>query len=131
MLRDSTEQTTAAKDERQGASGRLLAAAGALGAALASSCCIVPLVLVILGVSGAWIGALTALEPYKPYVLTGTALLLSGGFWQVYAKPQDACEANGYCGRPAAGRITKTILWLGMALALTAATVNFWAPLLY
>ena len=42
-----------------------LATGGILGALLASSCCIVPLVLISLGVSGAWIGNLTALEPYK------------------------------------------------------------------
>lgn len=86
----------------------------------------------MLGVSGAWIGALTALEPYKPYVLTVTALLLAAGFWQVYAKPRTAaCAADSYCARRAAGRITKTVLWLGTALAVIAATVNFWAPLLY
>src|SRR3546814_9143726 len=44
-------------------------AAGALiGAGLASACCVVPLLLVMLGISGAWIANLTALEPYKPYV---------------------------------------------------------------
>lgn len=40
---------------------RLLAAGGLVGALLASSCCIVPLVLLTLGVSGAWIGNLTGL----------------------------------------------------------------------
>ena len=44
---------------------RLWASGGALGAILASSCCIVPLLLLSLGISGAWIGNLTALEPYK------------------------------------------------------------------
>src|SRR3546814_5428472 len=39
-------------------------AAGALiGAGLASACCVVPLLLVMLGISGAWIANLTALEP--------------------------------------------------------------------
>jgi len=42
-----------------------LAAGGVLGAMLASVCCLVPLAFVLLGVSGAWIGNLTALEPYK------------------------------------------------------------------
>lgn len=41
-------------------------AAGGLAAILASTCCLGPLVLVALGVSGAWIGNLTALEPYRP-----------------------------------------------------------------
>ena len=40
-----------------------LAAGGVVGSILASACCVVPLLLVLLGVSGAWIGNLTKLEP--------------------------------------------------------------------
>jgi mercuric ion transport protein len=39
---------------------------GGLAAILASTCCLGPLVLVALGLSGAWIGNLTRLEPYRP-----------------------------------------------------------------
>ena len=53
------------------------AAGGVIGAVLASSCCIAPLLLLTLGVSGAWIGNLTALEPYKP-VFLGVALVFIG-----------------------------------------------------
>ncbi|MGH6880679.1 MAG: mercuric transporter MerT family protein, partial [Hypericibacter sp.] len=44
----------------------LIAAGGVLGALAAMSCCILPLVLFALGISGAWIGNLTALAPYQP-----------------------------------------------------------------
>ena len=40
---------------------RLMAAGGLLGALAASSCCILPLALFGLGVSGAWIGNFTRL----------------------------------------------------------------------
>src|SRR5260221_7710285 len=46
----------------------LVAAGGLLGAVAASSCCIVPLILFGLGVSGAWIGNLTRLAPYQPHL---------------------------------------------------------------
>jgi len=46
--------------------GRGALAAGGLAAILASTCCLGPLVLITLGFSGAWIGNLTALEPYRP-----------------------------------------------------------------
>ncbi|WP_049019712.1 mercuric transporter MerT family protein, partial [Burkholderia cenocepacia] len=49
-------------------------AAGGVAAILASTCCLGPLVLVALGVSGAWIGNLAALEPYRP-VFLGVALV--------------------------------------------------------
>ncbi|MEE8308216.1 MAG: mercuric transporter MerT family protein [Gammaproteobacteria bacterium] len=109
---------------------RMLAAGGTLGAVLASSCCIVPLLLVTLGVSGAWIGNLTALEPYKPYFLAGTAILLGLGFWHVYFKPKMSYAVGATCA-PTSGIVTRAALWTATALALLAASINLWAPLLY
>lgn len=107
------------------------AAGGILGAVLASSCCIVPLALVTVGVSGAWIGNLTALEPYKPYFAAVTVVLIGLGFWHVYLKPKPACEDGTYCARPESARLTKTALWLATVLVLLAITINYWAPLFY
>ncbi len=42
---------------------------GGLAAIVASTCCLGPLVLVALGLSGAWIGNLTLLEPYRPFFI--------------------------------------------------------------
>src|SRR3546814_10745697 len=44
--------------------------AGGVAALLASTCCLGPLVLIMLGFSGAWIGNLTALEPYRPIFIS-------------------------------------------------------------
>ena len=41
--------------------------AGALAAIGASVCCVGPLVLLALGIGGAWIANLTALEPLRPW----------------------------------------------------------------
>lgn len=60
--------------EAQSTAGRGALLAGALAAILASACCLGPLILLTLGVSGAWIGNLTALEPYRP-IFIGTALV--------------------------------------------------------
>lgn len=108
-----------------------IASGSLIGAILASTCCIVPLALVTLGISGAWIGSLTALEPYKPYFIAATAILLGAGFWQVYGKLKPACEEDSYCANPVSGRITKGALWLATLLVLLAATIGFWAPLFY
>ena len=54
--------------------GRGALATGGVAAILASTCCLGPLVLVALGFSGAWIGNLTVLEPYRP-IFIGTALV--------------------------------------------------------
>jgi mercuric ion transport protein len=128
---ESADRVVEASDPLEQNRGRLLAAGGIFGALIASSCCVAPLVLVTLGVSGAWIGSLTALEPYKPYFLTVTATLLAAGFWHVYFKPKQACADGGYCARPASSRITKSVLWIATVLVLLSATVNLWAPLFY
>lgn len=108
------------------------AATGSLiGAILASSCCIAPLILVTLGVSGAWIGNLTALEPYKPFFVAITILFLGFGYWQVYRKPKITCQKDSYCASPASTRIIKSALWIATILVLLALTINFWAPLFY
>ncbi len=109
----------------------LLATGGILGAILASSCCIVPLILISLGVSGAWIGSLTALEPYKPIFIGITALFLAAGFWHVYFKKPEPCEEGSYCSRPSSSRISKAALWIATLVVLLALTIDYWAPLFY
>ena len=52
-------------------------AAGSVAAILASTCCLGPLILVLLGFSGAWIGSLSVLEPYRPMFLESRRLRLS------------------------------------------------------
>ena len=77
----------------------LAAAGGILGALAASSCCIVPLALFTLGISGAWIGNLTALAPYQPIFFVATAGFLGIGYYFVYRQPRAAC-ADRTCAQP-------------------------------
>ena len=110
---------------------RWLVAGGMLGAFLASSCCIVPLVLISLGVSGAWIGQLTALEPYKPLFLLVAIGLLAAGFRDVYFRKTSVCEDGSYCARPQSSVIKQVALWSGALVVLAALTIDVWAPLFY
>ena len=76
------------------------AAGGVLGAILASTCCIAPLVLLTLGISGAWIGTLTALEPYKPIFAVVALVFIGLGFRQIYFKAKPVCVDGTYCAKP-------------------------------
>ena len=108
----------------------LFATLGLVGAFLVSACCIVPLVLVTVGISGAWIGNLTALEPYKP-LTSGIAIVFTAlGFWHVYFRIKPVCAEGSYCARPQSSRLTKTALWVATVLVLLSVTLNWWAPLL-
>lgn len=69
------------------------AAAGA--AVAASACCTIPLLLVSLGVGGAWIGHLTALAPYRwVFVAVAVASLAYAGYheWDLHRRPDCECE---------------------------------------
>ena len=109
---------------------KLLTAGGILGALAASSCCIVPLVLFGLGVSGAWIGNLTRLAPYQPYFITATVACLAGGYWLIYRSGNRACADGEVCARPLPNRIVKTGLVLATILVLGALAFDFLAPLI-
>ena len=108
---------------------RLIAAGGILGALAASSCCILPLVLFSLGISGAWISNFTALAPYKPYFAAGTLALLGYGYYLVYVKPKQVC-ADGSCARPLPNRLVKSSLWIATVLVVVALAFDYIAPLL-
>src|ERR1700738_787805 len=80
----------------------LTAAGGRVAALAASSCCILPLVLFGLGVSGAWIGNLARLAPYQPYFVIATIACLGYGYWLVYRSSKLACgDGEAFAGAPA------------------------------
>ncbi len=70
---------------------------GALLAALAASaCCVLPVVLVGLGITGAWMAHLRALEPWRPYLLVGAWTLWAGALYRERTRPL-TCDADGTC----------------------------------
>ena len=127
MTELNTTQDEASGADRKG----LFAALGLFGAFLASACCIVPLVLVTLGISGAWIGNLTALEPYKPLTSGIAIVFIALGFSHVCFRVKPVCVEGSYCARPQSSHLTKTVLWAAAVLVLLSLTLNWWAPLLY
>ena len=107
---------------------KLAAAGGILGALAASSCCILPLVLFGLGVSGAWIGNLARLAPYQPYFIAATAACLGGGYWLRYRSRKIACADGEVCARPLPNRIVTMSLILATVLVIGALALDFLAP---
>ena len=105
------------------------AAGGILGALAASSCCILPLALFTLGISGAWIANLTALAPYQPIFFAATAGCLGVGYYLVYRQPKAVCP-DGSCARPRPRRGVKAVLWAATLLVLAAVAFDWLAPVL-
>ncbi len=112
------------------APGRLPLLTGAVAALLASSCCLGPLVLVLLGFSGAWIGNLAQLEPYRPYFLGAALLALELARRQIWPA-QAACVPGQVCAIPAVRRAYKFFFWLVTALVAVGLAYPWLAPLFY
>lgn len=103
-------------------------AAGVLAAIGASVCCVGPLVLLTLGIGGAWIANLTALEPLRPWFIAATVLFLGLAFRRLYLQPQ-VCEPGAVCAKPIVLKNQRLMFWL-VALALLALlSVPWLAPL--
>jgi mercuric ion transport protein len=102
--------------ERTG-SGALVV--GGLAAILASTCCLGPLVLVMLGLSGAWIGNLTRLEPYRPFFIAGAlaALFIAGR--RIFRQPQK-CNPGEVCAVTRTRRLYKLLFVAVSVLVLIA-----------
>lgn len=107
-----------------------LLAGGGIAAILASTCCLGPLVLVTLGFSGAWIGNLTVLEPYRPLFI-GMALIALFFAWRRIFRPVASCKPGDICATPQTRRVYQAIFWLVVILVLVALASPHVAPLFY
>lgn len=111
-------------------SGMGVLAAGGIAAILASACCLGPLVLVLLGFSGAWIGNLAALEPYRPWFLAFTMLALAVAGWRIFRRAS-ACEQGTACASTKLQRLQKIIFAVVCGLAVVAFAFPYVAPFFY
>ncbi|MEX0943661.1 MAG: mercuric ion transporter MerT [Pseudomonadales bacterium] len=114
----------------QSKSGRGPLAVGGIAALLASACCLGPLVLIVLGVSGAWIGNLTALEPYRP-IFVGVALVAMFFAWRRIFRPAEQCQPGEVCAVPRVRVAYKVIFWMVSVLVLIALVFPYVLPLFY
>ncbi len=83
---------------------------------LASACCIGPLILGMMGISGA---AFAQLAPFRPYLLVMTYALLGGAFYLAY-RPKAACGPGDACEMPRDSRVGKVMLWVATVIVLLA-----------
>ena len=104
---------------------------GLLGALAAASCCILPLVLFGLGISGAWIGTFTQLAPYQPYFIAATIVCLGYGYWLVYRSSKvTPCVEGEACARPLSNWLVRLGLIVATVLVGAAIAFDLLAPLL-
>jgi len=110
--------------------GRGALVTGGLAALLASTCCLGPLVLIMLGFSGAWIGNLTLLEQYRP-IFISAALVAMFFAWRRIFRPVENCKPGEVCAIPQVRTTYKLIFWVVGALVLVALGFPYVLPLFY
>jgi mercuric ion transport protein len=104
--------------------------AGALAAVGASVCCVGPLVLLLIGVGGAWVGNLAALDPLRPFFIAATLLFVALAFRRLYLVPQ-VCEPGTPCADPHTLRRQRSVFWLVVVVLAALLVVPWVAPLFY
>jgi mercuric ion transport protein len=104
-------------------------AGGVFAAIGASLCCVVPLVLVTIGVGGVWVSSLTALEPLRPVFIVATAVLFVLAYRRLYLAPA-ACEPGQVCAVPAIQRRQRMLFWVLALLAMVLIAFPWFAATL-
>jgi mercuric ion transport protein len=104
--------------------------AGAAAAVGASACCAGPLLLVLLGIGGAWGSQLAGLEPYQPWFIAATLAFLGYAFYRLYVRPRQ-CAPGAACVLPEARARQKGLFWLVSFLAAALVALPLYAPAFY
>ncbi|WP_454902697.1 mercuric ion transporter MerT [Variovorax gossypii] len=117
-------------EEPEEKSGRSVLIAEGLAALLASTCCLGPLVLVTLGVNGAWIGNLSALEPYRPLFIGAALVALFFAYRRIF-RPVQACQPGEVCDVPQVRLGYQVLFWIVATLVVMALAFPYVLPLFY
>ena len=118
------------KGAKGSGSGAFALLTGGLAAILASACCLGPLLLVVLGISGAWIGNLAHLEPYRPYFLLAAIVALSFAARRIF-RPASTCQPGVVCALPKTRWMYKLLFVAAALLVLVAFAYPYVARFFY
>ena len=98
--------------------GALLAAAGG------SVCCVLPVAVAFAGVGSAAFGAI--FEPYRPYLIGATMLLLGFAFYRAHRPQAAECAPGESCAVPENRKRQRLLLWIVAVVALLLLTFPYY-----
>ena len=111
--------------QRSDSSGRGPLVAGLLTSVLSVACCVGPLLLVSIGLGGAWATRLAALDPYRPWFVTLSILFLGWGIWSTWKKASRSCGVGTVCRTPV--KRTQKMVWGIVLLSLLVLAFPWYA----
>ena len=121
-------EETGHEAKQASAKGSLIA--GLLAGITASICCVGPLVLLMLGISGSWISNLSALEPYRPFFIGVAIVFLWLAYRKIYRK-QKSCNTNAVCATQQGQRIQHILFWVIAILIALSISFPWYGPVLF
>lgn len=102
--------------------GRLSALSGALAAGIAATtCCVLPMVFLWAGISGAWIANLTAFSSYHTVFICISLILLATSYYFIYRRNDGECEEGEVCAKPLPSTLVKSTFWITAIIICIAA----------
>jgi mercuric ion transport protein len=104
--------------------------AGVVAGIGASLCCVAPLLLVSLGLGGAWLANLTVLEPIRPIFIVLTLAFVGLAFHKLYVTPK-ACKPGMVCADAKTLNKQRVIYWVVTIPLLGLLVFPWFAPLFY
>lgn len=104
--------------------------AGVLAALGATACCFGPLLLVTLGLGGAWVSSLRALEPFQPVFALLTLVFIGFAFYRLYIQPRQ-CAPGDVCVAPAVLKRQRLLFWLVVVIVAAMFAFPLYASLFY
>lgn len=102
---------------------KVMIGGGAMAGIVASACCVGPLILTIMGVSGA--AALSKLEFLRIPLIAVVTLLFAYAGWQLYRK-KNTCEPDSLCADPKKTKLMTMGYWVGLIVAFAGITSQYW-----
>ena len=93
----------------------------------ASACCVGPLLLLSLGIGGAWMSTLTSMTAVRPFFFILTLLFIWMGFMQLYLS-EDDCKEGDICVSPKVQRNQRIIFWIVTGAILLLLSFPWLAP---
>ncbi|PIU01040.1 MAG: mercury transporter [Bdellovibrionales bacterium CG10_big_fil_rev_8_21_14_0_10_45_34] len=105
-----------------------LVGGGVLASIVASICCIGPLVLTVLGISGA--AALSKFETLRIPMIVFVLISFGIAGFSLYQK-RNSCEQGSICADPSKFRRMVAFYWIGLVIAILGISSPQWVVFLF
>jgi len=91
--------------------------AGLIAAIVAAFCCLVPIIILSLGLSSAWVSTLAPLNAYRPLAIIITLVCIGFAYWKLYHS-KSSCQEKTDCATTKARQRSKVLFWCVSIIAV-------------